>query len=223
MIDRFRTAVEGLEKRYANNKEVLSDEAVETELHKWLDECDPLPWANLEKVTADEWFFVTTLYGQMTPKGQRTHIRKYFTPLFVQAAKRDIRNFEPSMSEFDGLRYPWMKQRLCKMAAVLINKQVSMSEYVCQLRELETHAEPFDHQPALDQIKQDLGVGEAKTISVFVRDCIKGNCFPIDSRVSNELKRWGLPEDERQLVGLTLAIGQNPRIIARMFYNAGGN
>jgi hypothetical protein len=36
-----------------------------------------MPWAGLG-VTADEWFFVTTLYGEMTLDGQRTHIRAFF-------------------------------------------------------------------------------------------------------------------------------------------------
>jgi hypothetical protein len=57
---------------------------------------------------------------------------------------------------------------------------------------------------------------------VFVRDCVGGNSFPIDSRVEKELTRHGLPVDERRLIGLSLGIGRNPRKLARMFYTAGG-
>jgi hypothetical protein len=59
-----------------------------------------------------------------------------------------------------------------------------------------------------------------KTLSVFVRDCVGGNCFPIDSRVQKELDRYGLPNDERTLVRLALELDRNPRQVARMFYQA---
>ena len=61
-----------------------------------------------------------------------------------------------------------------------------------------------------------------KTLSVFVRDCVGGNSFPIDSRVEKEFHRHSLPFDERQLIGLSLAIGRSPRILARMYCTAGG-
>lgn len=222
MLDKFRAAVESLDARFARQKEALEDGSVEAELHAWLDEGGCLPWASPCGVTADEWFFVTTLYGQMTLDGQRTHIKRFFGPLFVDAANRDIRNFRHDMPEFAGLRAPWMRQRLCKMADVLNDKNMSMSDYVVHLRDLEAKASQWDPQPALDCVKRDLQAGEAKTVSVFIRDCVKGNCFPIDSRVRTELTRWGLPDDERQLVMLSLAINRNPRVVARMFYNAGG-
>lgn len=222
MVNSFTLAVENLEQRFARDLDQLADDNVETELRKWLGEDGDMPWERRDCVTPDEWFFITTLYGQMTLDGQRTHIRKHFTPLFVEAAGRGIHNFVPNMPQYAGLRAPWMKQRLCRMAAVLQEKHATMSDYVGCLQRLEKQAEPADPQPALDRIKLDLQAGEAKTASVFVRDCVKGNCFPIDSRVKKELARWGLPSEERQLVTLSLAIGRNPRVVARMFYNAGG-
>ena len=51
----------------------------EIELRRWLDGLeDPLPWSSQTSITADEWFFVTTLYGEMTLEGQRTHIGSTF-------------------------------------------------------------------------------------------------------------------------------------------------
>lgn len=76
--------------------------------------------------------------------------------------------------------------------------------------------------PALDAVIADHRAIGWKTLSVFVRDCVGGNSFPIDSRVAKELDRWGLPQDERRLVGLSLEINRNPRHIARMFFAAGG-
>ena len=77
--------------------------------------------------------------------------------------------------------------------------------------------------PALDKIIRDHFATGWKTLSVFVRDCVGGNCFPIDSRVEKELRLHQLPMDERQLVSLALAIGSNPRQVARIFYTAGGH
>ncbi len=75
--------------------------------------------------------------------------------------------------------------------------------------------------PALDAIVRDLRATSGKTLSVFVRDCVGGNCFPIDSRVEKEFLLHGLPANERLLVSLSLAVNRNPRQVARMFYEAG--
>jgi hypothetical protein len=97
-----------------------------------------------------------------------------------------------------------------------------MTEYVDYLKELETSATPRDPMRALDSIVKDLRATSKKTLSVFVRDCVGGNCFPIDSRVDKELDRHGLPVNERLLVSLSQAINRNPRQVARMYYEAGG-
>jgi hypothetical protein len=178
-----------------------------------------LAWSG-SGITADEWFFVTTLYGTMTLSGQRTHIRKFF-PLFVEEARSDIRNFDGTVLSNWRLRQPWMKTRLCRMADVLRERDQSMQTYAAWIRDVESRATPEDPMPALRTIMRDHRAGEGKTLSVFVRDCVKGNCFPIDSRVANQLRRFDLPADERSLVGLSLAIGQNPRRVARIFYQAG--
>ena len=40
--------------------------------------------------------------------------------------------------------------------------------------------------PALDEIVRDQAAAGWKTLCVFVRDCVGGNCSRIDSRVSKE-------------------------------------
>ena len=201
----------------------LADDNVEAELHAWLDVDDePLAWTEAGHVTEDEWFFITTLYGEMTLEGQRSHIRRFYPSLFVEAARRDVRNFVRGMPEFTGLRSAWMSGRLCRMAEILNERRLSMSEYTSDLRRLELIASPENPMPALDAIVRDHRASGWKTLSVFVRDCVGGNCFPIDSRVEKELRRWGLPADERSLVSMCLQLDRNPREIARMFFEAGG-
>ena len=76
--------------------------------------------------------------------------------------------------------------------------------------------------PAVDAIARDHYASEWKTLSVFVRDCVGGNAFPIDSRVAQELALHGLPINEKALVATCLELGENPRMIGRMFYQSGG-
>lgn len=221
ILTRFRDAVAELDALFVGHQ--LSDENVEAELRKWLDgKAQPLPWTYPDRVTPDEWFFIATLYGEMTLDGQRTHIRKYFPLLFVGAAHRDIRKFGPGLPEYAGLRSRWMAPRLCRMAEILHQRGLTMGEYAEHLRRIESAATPADPMPALDAIIRDHRATGWKTLSVFVRDCVGGNCFPIDSRVRKELERHQLPIDERQLVSLPLAVNRNPRQVARMFYHAGG-
>jgi hypothetical protein len=97
-----------------------------------------------------------------------------------------------------------------------------MEVYAASLREIETRATPETPMPALDCIMRDHRAGEGKTLSVFVRDCVKGNCFPIDSRVKKQLEAYGLPVNKRCLVSLCLSMGLNPRTTARIFYQMAG-
>ena len=221
LVARFRAAAEELEARYAHDS--LEDGDTGAELRSWLDgEDTPLLWTRADHVTSDEWFFITTLYGEMTLEGQRTHIRKYYPALFVEAASRSMRNFVPAIPQYVGLRSRWMSGRLSKMGAILRERNITMDEYTDVLREIESSATPDNPMPALDTIISDHQASGWKTLSVFIRDSVGGNSFPIDSRVEKELQRHALPVDERQLVTLSLAIDRNPRILARMFYGAGG-
>ena len=228
------TELDAWGKRAGQSVPTLTEERrfAETQLRAWLDGKDePLAWEHplgspeYPSVTADEWFFITTLYGTMTLAGQRTHIRHFYPLLFVGAACRDVRNFRPGLAAYDGLRQNWMRKRLIEMADVLLSEGETMSGYAERLRALERTATPDHPTPARDKIFRDHQTASGKTLSVFVRDCVLGNCFPIDSRVRKQLEAFGLPNaerDEEWLVKQCLAAGRNPREVARLFYNAGG-
>lgn len=218
---RFAEAVTELTSRVATAVIDVEDDNTDAEARRWLNGAGPpLDWSGAE-ITSDECFFITTLYGTMTLDGQRTHIRKFF-PSFIQQAARDIRSFTPALIADWRLRQPWMKTRLCRMADVLRERGLTMNDYVASLRETENRATPENPMPALARIMRDHRAGEGKTLSVFIRDCVKGNCFPIDSRVAKQLNAFGLPSNERQLVSLCLRLSLNPRRTARIFYQAPG-
>ncbi len=217
---RFASAVAALDQRYVTDTTIMVDENQDATVRAWLDDAGTLPWASAG-VTPDEWFFITTLYGEMTMDGQRTHIRTFF-PRWMEATQGDMRAVTPDLVCEWRLRSGWMKTRLTRMAQILNERQSSLTDYVEELRRLENGATPENPIPALDAIVADQRASGWKTLSVFVRDCVGGNCFPIDSRVGRELDRRGLPRDERQLVSLSLALDRNPRQIARVFFAAGG-
>ncbi|HET7094437.1 MAG TPA: hypothetical protein VFI22_13185, partial [Thermomicrobiales bacterium] len=83
----FAAAVKRLDERFKNDPAPLIDANQDATVRAWLDGDDaPLPWAG-SGVTSDEWFFITTLYGEMNLAGQRKHIRTFF-PRFVQEGRR---------------------------------------------------------------------------------------------------------------------------------------
>lgn len=215
-------AVRDLEKCLRTRLDALRDSEVESEVRYWLDASGPaLAWSS-DSITPDEWFFITTLYGTMTLDGQATHIRTFF-PRFKSDANGRIENFTPDLVADWKLRAPWMKTRLCRMGAVLRERRIDMDRYTESLREADRLATSQNPMPALDVILRDHRATEGKTLSVFVRDCVKGNCFPIDRRVAKVLRAHQLPTDERWLVSACLSLRLNPRRTARLFYAGGEN
>ena len=91
---------------------------------------------------------------------------------------------------------------------------MAMDDYTAGLRTIEQGATSHNPTPALDAIIRDHQATGWKTLSVFVRDCVGGNSFPIDSRVEKELKRWDLSTDERKLISLSLGIGRDPKFFS---------
>lgn len=194
------------------------DQRVASMWRSWLGE--DLPWSE-DGLTADDFFFLSTLCGTMTMDGQRTHMRRFF-PAFVQEVGRDIRRFTQSILHSWRLRSPWMKTRLLRMGSVLTARDQDMTAYANNLRRLEGAATSANPMPALHAIVKDHGGGGRKTLSIFVRDCVLGNSFPIDTRVANVLDEFDLPHEELPLVTAALSLGHNPRSLARLFYDAGG-
>ena len=96
LTEKFAAAVTVLDRHFASNPDRLEDRNADAEMRGWLDGNDqPLPWGGAES-TADEWFFITTLYGQETRPQQRRRIRRYF-PLFKELTGGRLENLIPSM------------------------------------------------------------------------------------------------------------------------------
>jgi len=219
LLDCFRAALADLEARHPIER--FSDSNVDAELRRWLDGPDaPLPWSEPAAVSSDEWFFITTLCGDLQPDAQRTQIRKHFATLFVARANRDIRSFRPELVRGAALWSSSMTNRLCKMGEILRDRGQSMSAYVAVLKKLERDADLRDPMPALDALVLLHQTTAHKTLSHFIRDCVLGNAFPLDAHTLKQLAHYNLPPDERLLVTLSLELNRNPRPISRLLSHA---
>ena len=58
----------------------------------------------------------------------------------------------------------------------------------------------------------------SKVVSCMIRDIVNADCFPIDRRVKRQLKSWGLPVNEDQVITLCHKAGINPRELNRLMY-----
>ncbi len=136
LVERFRFALDSLDLRFTGRQD-FGDDVVDAETRRWLDGDDqPLAWSSVDRITPDEWFFITTLHGNMPLDAQRRQIRSFFPRLFIADAKRDVRDFPSLNSPYQGLRHPWMAKRLRKMAEILRECGMSMADYVAYLRDL---------------------------------------------------------------------------------------
>lgn len=128
----------------------------------------------------DHWFVTCTCYGPWNPERQR-QIWEHVGPSFEKGPFcGDLRRIEKDNVEALGFPLPWQKQHLVRMSAYLRRKNLSFHEFCEQLRQ-RSGAE------ARKAIAGIVGAGEAKTISVFVRDCLHLSTFPIDTRVGQLL------------------------------------
>jgi hypothetical protein len=223
----LQQAIADLQRHFESSLARFEDERADVELKKWLDHgSERLAWDG-DGVTSDEWFLITTLYGNRNRDEQRKLVRTCF-PRFVVKANRNMRNVSREMVDSWPLHHPWQADRLCRMAEVLRDCEITMDGYAQRLRNNDLMSNPQDSLPAMRLIKREHATPKSeratgsKTLSVFVRDCVRGRCFPIDSRVEKELKRHDLPCRGEVLVQLCVELNENPRRINRMFYEAGG-
>jgi hypothetical protein len=75
--ERYREVVASFETR---GVDVSSDATVADDTRKWLDEQNELPWQGSQGITSDEYFFITTLYGN-----NDSNVAAHFDPEVLRA------------------------------------------------------------------------------------------------------------------------------------------
>lgn len=125
-----------------------------------------------------------------------------------------------------GRLYPfkWQRQRALSLAKFLKQKSKTFDNFLSALE--------INYRDNGMKIVEELGkatnegslLNNHKIISVFVRDVMKKDAFPLDSRVKEMLGSLGLPSDEKLIINLCRRNEIDPRILNRMMWlHNGGN
>ncbi len=120
---------------------------------------------------------------------------------------------------YEGL-YPfkWQQERARSLAKFLRDEDKTFDAF---LTELENTCSD-DSMKIIDALGKATNGGKTlnnhKIISAFVRDVMKKDAFPLDSRVKEMLGFLGLPSDEELIIKLCRKNELNPRILNRMMW-----
>jgi len=139
-------------------------------------------------------------------------------PKFKSKYQEDIRNVKED-KDCRELGYPkklvpysWLP----KLSEYLRKENKSFGEFLQDMKDkngIETR----------DKLKSIMGIKgkEAKRISVFIRDFLKKDVFPIDINVRKMLKSLGLPEYEEMMILLCKNASVDPKKFERLLYYHG--
>jgi len=108
--------------------------------------------------------------------------------------------------------YNWLPN----LAKYLREKGISFSQFLENLK-------TFDGIGTRNKIAEILKIerGKAKRVSVFIRDFLEKNVFPIDSNVEYVLASLGLPDDEELMVRLCERASVDPKRFEKQLYKHG--
>jgi hypothetical protein len=134
---------------------------------------------------------------------------------FINNFDGDLTNIEnetdcENLGFYKGLTpYSW----LTTLSATLREQDISFSDF---LQENNNASGIEIRNEILGLIGTDSR--EVKRISLFIRDFLEKDTFPLDSNVKTMLRNLGLPENEEQLVNLCNDAGIDPKRLERLFY-----
>jgi len=163
----------------------------------------------------DHWLLTCVCYGPWREERQK-EVWQRAGPRFEVNLGGDIRNIAEHNVRTLGFPFDWQREWLVSLSNYLRKQGKSFEELVKTL--------PKDGLEARDELLKALGVkgDKSKILSVFVRDCLKRDVFPIDTRVQFLLSTLELPQDERELVRLCQKAEVSPSVLNRMFYSHQG-
>jgi len=159
-------------------------------------------------------FLMNLCWIARTPKTQ-FDLWDRVRPIFISEYNSDIRNIR---TESDCRKlgyypklvpYSWLPN----LARYLREKRLSFSQFL-------EHAKSLNGMETRIAFTEVLKIksGKAKRISVFIRDFLEKNVFPIDSNVEYVLASLGLPDDEELMIRLCERANVDPKSFERQLY-----
>lgn len=136
-------------------------------------------------------------------------------PIFVSEYGSDIRNIRTEddcrkLGYYPKLvPYGWLPT----LAKYLREEKLSFAQLL-------EHMKPLNGIKTKNAFTKVLGIesGKAKRVSVFIRDFLGKNVFPIDSNVEYVLTSLGLPDNEELMVKLCERVNVDPKRFERQLY-----
>jgi hypothetical protein len=202
LVEKIKVIYTGLSSIH-NAEGECEDSRWENDTKKWL---DPLAVKSPE-----HWLITCICYGPWR-EGRQKQVWQQAAQRFEKDFGGDIRKITKDNVRALGFPFGWQREWLAKLSNYLRNRGMSFGELVKAL--------PEGGLEARDELLKALGVKgkTSKILSVFVRDCLKRDVFPIDTRVQFLLSALVLPEDERALVEISRRAQIKPTVLNRMFY-----
>lgn len=187
--------------RYAHGES--EDSKAEDNTRQWL--------GPLAVKSPDHWLITCICYGPWREERQK-EVWQQVAPVFERDFRGDIRNITEDNVRNLGFPLSWQREWLVRLSGYLRNQGKSFGELVDALPEYGLEAR--------DELPKAIGVkgSESKILSVFVRDCLRRDAFPIDTRVRSLLSALVLPDDERALVEISRMAQIRPTVPNRMSY-----
>jgi hypothetical protein len=143
--------------------------------------------------TVDEYFLYILCWAGWLPERQEKvwkEVRDRFNKLGKQ-----LNAFRPSDVEKLGESYPlpWQKKWLRRLIDFLVVNSLTAQGFSVLLRKA-------GYERARKKLQEIVGTEAEKIVNCWLRDIVKIDAFPIDTRIRNLLKKYGIPVDSHFII-----------------------
>lgn len=107
---------------------------------------------------------------------------------------------------------PWQKKWVTQLVAYLVSQKLDSTTFVIQLKAM-------GYDKAERKLKSLMQTTEPKIVNCWLRDIVKLDAFPIDSRIRNLLLKEGIPIDSDLIIDCCHENNIPVRNIARALYS----
>lgn len=138
--------------------------------------------------TIDEYFLYILCWAGWRPKRQENvwkEVRDNFNKLGKQLHTFQSVDVE-KLSELYPL--PWQKRWLQKLIDFLVVNSLTAQDFIFMLRKM-------GYENARKKLQKIVVTEEGKIVDCWLRDIVRLDAFPIDSRIRDLLEQYGIPVD----------------------------
>jgi hypothetical protein len=164
-----------------------------------------------ENYTADEYFLYILCWAGWRPKRQEKiwqDVRSRFNAL-----GKELCNLQPIDLKKLAEAYPlpWQKMWLQKLVGYLVKNSLGAQAFVEMLRTI-------GYRNAQNRLHGIMKTDSEKIVNCWLRDIVRLDAFPIDTRIRALLRKYGIPEDSSFVIQCCKRTNIPVRAVARALY-----